>query len=190
MPTKTLAIAKKALYLARPEYKFMTFNEVVAVSNAGEIYNLSTIYKGASGNERIGNAIKPTGVSGRLIIRLNATTDTSIIRLILFRGKNEDGELPSVPSVLDPFGPNFVIASKNEDYKYDTKFVYDKSYVLNRGQNISRQIDYRFKLDGHINYKSDNNQIMNGGLYLLVVADQGPTSQPSISFSMRTTFIE
>lgn len=196
------SIAMKALKLAKnlnrrvaTEYKFTT-EELLngGTTTLGEINPLTTMTQGDSENQRIGNSVKLIRISGKINIRLEDEEHSGNIRLVLFRGKNENRELYSPGSLTDPqFGilndvvAPLYLARKEEDNKYHTKFIYDKTYTLNDGGIRNRTIDWNFRLDGYTQFTDGANTIENGGLYLMIIGDVTNTIVYTYNFKISFT---
>jgi len=188
-------LASKVARMVNVEYKFHDDNRIVAVDNGGIIYNLTDIPTGQTTNDRIGASIKPMRISGRTFVTQNGSAQKTIIRFILFRGKSERRLSFSVDdnslgmAVLDA-NAQLVIAPKLFDNKYDTKFLYDKIYHMSNNGNSSIVLNWDFKLFGHVQYvQGGANDIEDGGLYLLIVSNEG-TNTPTVNTSFRISYTD
>lgn len=205
--TKALAIVKSIQ--KKIEYKHeRKHEEELGLDEGGLVISLlSAIPQGTDETDRTGDYISPTRVSGRLILEPQDTANTAssqifqggIARLVLLRGNHENGLIPVPSSVEDAArgildnsdGSPLIIARKEDDNIRDTKFLYDKTFVLNVSKN-RHVFDWNFKLQGNTQYtkstSSGASPIENGGLYLMAIADIPETIQ--MSYDLRTTYTD
>jgi len=193
---KGMSMAAKALYIARkvaartkPEVKKRDSNWVAeAVTSAGTVYDLlSDMSQGDAYNQRTGRVIKPTRLSGRILIETPTDVDT-VVRLVIFRGINNNGKQYKVGydqpdaakiGILDNdngSGLLPLVSHKNDDTTRLSNFIYDKTYNFSRGTTINKFLKYNFKLKGTCVYSTGPNEdnpdhISTGGLYFMLMSN-------------------
>lgn len=100
-------LAKKALKALNVEYK----SKEVYVSNAamagaatyanGQLFELNGLAAGSGSDQRDGNQVEFKAISCHAYLKLNAPTgDTYNVRMIIFKVKNGNGSIPTVPLAL------------------------------------------------------------------------------------------
>lgn len=142
-----MSTARKANIAYRSTRKMVKRQEVKTheiVSNNfainSSLVNFNTIAKVPQGNtedSRIGNSISPTSLRIKLFLhaRLQTTLDpvstpfTKLFRIIIAVWKGEGD--PSLGDILDTTdSPNLIVAPKNDQYKYNSKILYDKVHKI------------------------------------------------------------
>lgn len=190
---QALSLARKVARVVNTEYKYtIDTSNIANLSWAGQIIPLCKPVQGLTTNDRIGCSIRLMRLSGRIAIYLNSASSHSHVRVILFRGKNEDNIVPTPTDVLDnTTGGQFFMAPKNENNKYNSKFIYDKTYSLSTGSRNTILLKYNFKMYGHVNFTPGvaTANVENGGLYMLVVSNE-PTNGPNFVSTMRTSYVD
>lgn len=192
---KAYNLATKLARMVNVEYKFRITQNVTAPDNSGFVVNLTNIASGDLATERDGNSIKLMRLAGRVWITQNGSAQKTAVRVIIFRGKNERSQPYEVDdnsngmAVLDASAPQCIIAPKLEDNKYDTKILFDKTYHMSNNGNSSILCNWNFKLFGHTTFQDQSATIENGGLYMLVVSNEG-TNTPTFNYCLRTSYTD
>lgn len=182
-----MALALKTARMINVEIKnFDHTNTNATINTAGFIQNLFTPAQGTLSNERDGDSSKILRVSGRLVFQMNNSATKTQIRVILFRGKQENSNPYGMGDVLETVS---VVSPKNYHDRFRTKIIYDKLYHLSNNGNSNLALDYNFKLYGHVNFENGTQDIENGGLYILFLSNE-PTNVPTLTSYLRTTFTD
>lgn len=196
--TKVASAAYTALNTAKwiarfinTEVKFLdTAINTSSTGVNGAITALDSIPEGDGESARSGTSVKPMRISFRLNATQHASATLTILRLIIFRGKFErDNE----PTVSDIFASTGVNQFKVNDKKYNTKFIVDRHYIFD-AVNTSRtkKIDGSYKLFGHIQFdasQTDGTDHENGGVYLLLISNEA-TNAPTVVGNFRLTYTD
>lgn len=176
-----------------------------AVDESVTFFPLALPPKGVDENDRIGNSIKLQRLSGRgRISWLNQTTPASgtvsaSVRVILMRGKVDAGKLYPVAEEIGttnhrPFlDQKGTLGAKNDDTKYDTKILYDKTYRLDIARVNNVNLNWNFPLNWHQNFlEGEENElkISNNGLYLAVFTDTGISPKCEFIMNYSVTFTD
>ncbi len=185
---RALQLANQMYRYVNAEIKLKDEDRTIGVSipQVGQIINLSLIPQGDTEHTRDGSSAKLLRISGRCSIQRNSTDQFQTARMILFRGKNENGNVPSVTNFLEvasPFSP------RNHDNVFQFKTIFDRSFKLDNAGTKTHQIfDINEKLFGHIKYDDATTTIENGGLYMLLIADG--TVSATAAFYLRLTYTD
>lgn len=189
-----LTMVKQLKRQTSPEVK--TFGSVFGstpLQSGGVVNMLNTISQGTADINRVGTSIKLLRVSGRITLRMNdaSSAPTNTVRLILFRGKQEN-EQPYFPNdvLANPGGLQLIVSPKNWDNRFHTKFIYDKTYTLSRQGRSNIALDWNFKLFGHTQFNQGSGEIETGGLYLLAIGDRGVPDAPLMETYLRISFTD
>lgn len=151
---QALVLAKRVARIVNSEHKYTYTVYNNNVSWTGDMVNLCIPTQGLTTNNRIGNSIKLMRLSGRIALYKNTSASQTLLRCIILRGKNENGTTPTVTSVLDnTLGGQIVLSPKWERNLYDTKIIYDKTYVLS-ADRTHMVLNWNFKMFGHINFQT------------------------------------
>lgn len=190
---KGWALAKKLARFVNTEQKIIQTEFTIVTNAAGNVLPLSLIGQGDNHGEREGISIKNSRLSGRLhFIYDAAATNSSCIRLIIFKWKQESGVLPTVAQVLDTTGSLDYLAPKLYTNRFQSKILYDRIHVLNEAGNMAQVQNLDIKLFGHTNYNNTGNTITaldDGGYYMLTICDVAG-NQPVLSGVLRLSFVD
>lgn len=194
--------ANKALNLASKVYRFVNteikFADTVAtpltIPNGGggaSITSMHTIPQGDGQSTRDGDSLKPLHFTfrGRLIGNSNVS-NTIPVRIIFFRGKQENGVVPTGADIL---ATQDLVSPKDYDERFRSKILYDKVHQLTAnysGQIVSKMIYFQVKMDGHITYSAASTNVENGGLYMLALSNQGVGNEPTMNYRARLTYVD
>lgn len=173
------SMAKKALYLAKKANKkelkwnsttinLQNFTQDTAVAQV-----LSVTAKGDGNNNREGDSLTPTSVSGKFsLLWGNALS----CRIILYRCV---GALITAESqILDSLSVN---SFKSEDYRYQTQFLMDRTYTK-RDNQTAVQINFKRKL-GKICTYTESSVPQTGSICMLVISNLDSVDSPTCDFT-------
>lgn len=183
---RALVLAKKVARMVNVEYKFYDYTTSQTPSSSGTIVNLFDPAQGDSATQRDGDSVKLMRVSGRINLDMHGSATTTSVRLILFRGKQENAVSYGVTDILQ--SASFV-APKAHHERFRSKILYDKTYSLVVGHNRTLNLNWNFKLFGHVQFVVNNTTIENGGLYMLLISDEA-TNVPTVTPYLRTSFTD
>lgn len=194
LASKALSVASKVARLVNAEYKFTTSTLSATSTYGGTITNLTTIAQGATEQTRNGTSIKLLNFKLRGTLQPNPSGSlVQTFRIILFRGKTENGSSFSTSDILQNTGSAFVTESfKNWDEMTRTKILFDKKYTITfdgDGSSTVRDIRINKKLFGHVKYSSGSSTVESGGLYLLILGDAA-VNGANYAMTYRLTFTD
>lgn len=194
---KAFKLAKKVARMVNVEYKFcdnQIGNQLATLG--GQVRVLHDVDKGTGAQERTGASIKTIRLSGKIHLKLVAEA-AATVRIVLFRGKNENYESYAVGTgasidrgVLNDSNVACFLARKDDNNMFDTKFLHDKTYTLSREGRNSMCLNWNFKLFGHVQYRlgaTDNDKVENGGLYMMIMADDNEVVNYSYNLKLAYT---
>ncbi len=157
----------------------------------GNVNNLAVISQGDTSNNRDGLSLKPLNLTFRATLLHRTPQDDSRVRLIIFRGKQENGIAYTSQDLLET---DNVLSPKNYSDRFRSKILCDKTFTMNQmfdASNRSYHFEKVIKMHGHVNYSEGSNAIEDGGIYIMVLSDQTLTAdQPEISYYARLTFTD
>jgi len=142
---------------------------------------------GTGENDRIGTSIKLQRLSGRgRISWLHQEAPaggrlTASVRVILMRGKADEGRTYPVTDVLTPtdklpyLDERGTLGAKADNTKFNTKTIFDRTYKLDVAKTNMINLNWNFPLNWHQNFMENvgGDRIADNGLYLAVVTDTG-----------------
>lgn len=190
--------ANKALYLANQMKRFINVEtkafdvtqSAVPVPSTGNIIGLSGISLGDQYNQRDGSSIKLLNLTVRSeLASVSTATTGTIIRLIVFRGKQENGSGFAATDILETAT---VYSPKAFLDRFRTKVLMDETFVLNNpstGQGGKAFFEKVIKLEGHTSFQATGSSIEDGGVYCLQLSNQ-PVNTPAINAIWRLTFTD
>lgn len=146
--------------------------ELVAESNGAAYF--PGISQGDGNDQRIGDSIKLQRCVFRGTLVKHSSATVSLVRVILFRGKAEDGKVYTVGDILGTgaAGAHTVYSSKDEDNKYNTKILYDELFILDSVKSQYVEFNWNKELNWHTRYVAASNVIAEGGLNLLMFSTE------------------
>lgn len=189
MATTGYSLAKKLARFVNTEIKYKDTLTSALVSNTGGIYALDVIPQGDGPSARSGDSIKPMTLSGRGSVSIGGSAVHTIVRMIIFRGKMENDVEPVVGDIFASTGP---LQPKVYDKRFKTKFLWDKTFTVDAGQTRQIVFNINQKIFGHINYdasQTDGTDHESGGIYLLMISDEG-TNYPTCTLCSRLTYVD
>lgn len=182
-----IALATKRLLNVETKYHDATF--ATSVSSSGQMEVLSAVPQGDTQITRDGSSLKPKSLTMRFRVTQNASASSTFYRIIVFRGKYENGVVPTFQDILENNG---LLSPKNHDDRFKTKWLVDKTFMINQNFTLSnpqKEFTLYFPLTGHIQFDGNTTNIENGGLYVYMLTDE-PTNVPTIAYHSRLTFID
>lgn len=190
---RALALVNNVRRFINVEVKYHdTTGTTVAIPATGTIIGLSDMAQGDGIQNRDGDSVKLlNNVFRATLIEDTVSAYGTQIRLILFRGKQENGSGFSATDILESAT---VISPKNYSERFRTKILMDKTYSLNASESSTtyqptKQVNWVNKLIGHVEYATASTSIESGGLYLLMLSNQ-TVNTPSINYHNRLTFTD
>lgn len=183
---QALSLAKKVARMVNVEYKTYDYNNGQAIDNSGDVFTLFNPAQGDAYNERDGDSVKMVRCSGRLFITQNGSAQKTAFRVIIFRGKQENGNAYTVADILESASH---LSPKAVHERFRTKIIFDKLYHMSNNGNSSLVMNYNFKMFGHTQFEAGQATIENGGLYMLLISNES-TNTPTANWWLRTTFTD
>lgn len=185
----------KIFRMINVEYKIHDKTETsINIGTTPTLIKLDTIAVGDGYNNRDGISIKPITLTVRYLPQVNASALRNVMRIIIFRGKNENGVAFTAADLLEnASGTQACISPKSYENRFKTKVLYDKTFNLNHnGANSRRFVEKHIKLFGHVNFNiadTTGATVENGGLYALYVSSDN-INQPVLDSSYRLTYTD
>jgi len=181
----TRQIAKRALRTANyvkdqvdPSTKsYQVQATSITVSGAGTCLNLigagsfAGIAQGTQSDDRVADRIKLQRLVLRgIIAKSNLGPSVTAVRVILFKGKAEEGVLYTRPELLQ-FAT--VFSSKSEANRYSTNFIYDELFVVDDVKSQYVEFDWNIPLNWYTTFDNGSTNVWDGGLYMFVMSNAG-----------------
>lgn len=172
------------------------------VSNSIVAYPLCLPPQGIEFDNMIGDSIKLQRLTlrGHIAWKDQAIPtsgrQSAAVRVILFRGHACEGKMwPTTvatvggePPFLDQKG---IFGAKTDDNKYNSKILMDRVYQLDVAKRNIIQLKWNFPLNWHQNMSTTNNaDIVQNGLYLIVLSDTGVTALTEFKCNYCVTFTD
>ena len=187
---KAFKTAKWVAGLVNSEYKYFDVNILPSAHNYnGTITSaLCVPAQGTAAQDRTGDSIKMKNLTIRGEWLLNAAGATQeTVRIIVFIDKQNNITsgaqlLQSVGNVNAPYSP------KNNDNRYDSKFLIDKTYVLD-ADNPIKKIDWVIKLNLHQHFNTGTTTVDTNAIRIGLFT-QSATSGAQFQYYGRTTYID
>jgi len=166
-----LKMVKQIKRTTKPETKFKdyTYGNDNLSTGGITIANHRTIPIGTDQSHRIGDSISPQRLVGRLRFELTDAQNSGSMRLIFFRGKQEDEQILNTLSVLQSDDITSPLSWYNRSH---FSVISDRTYTLGYGTNFSKILSFNIKLTGPLKYaRNDDTLVENGGVYLLMLSN-------------------
>lgn len=144
--------------------------------------------QGDGNNEHVGDSVKLQRLTFRGSIR-NSTGTSSQVRLIIFKDKFNQNSTPT--NFLENVGSSLAVFSpKDEDTKYSSKTLFDKTYIVSDTRPIQK-IKLNIPLNFHTTYVPTTNTPTAGVLRILFISDANPAgSPPTVDYICATSFTD
>jgi len=173
-----------------------------AIDTTGTTYPLlEGLGKEVNANARIGDFINLGRLHITGSVNLTSTAPINVgtaYRIIVCKGIRENQQLPVMTTnistslgVLDTTGGVAPIyARKYIPNIRDTKIIYDRVFVINPQSNTRKDFKWNFNVRGKTQYDAGGaNLVEDGGLYLMIMSDNGGINA-QIRMICRTTFCD
>jgi len=184
--TKRRALAMSRVALSRVnrlqnavETKFKyTFLDDDPASLSWQIIRVHAVAQGDGSDQRVGDSIKP--ISLQVKVKMDhgsATTSSFDCRIIVLRGKNEqgDGLTKYIGAYNDGTAAPNMLKYKAEDQMYSSRTLYDRQFHV-VGGNYDTNSNQKYsminvKLGGYTNFENAAIDVADGGIYILYVSN-------------------
>lgn len=175
--------------LINVEEKYQDNSLLVSSISTGTINGFNTIVQGGAQGQREGDSLKPQSFEVRGHLYNNAAAGSpGVVRLILFRGKNENGVGWTTTDILETASYNSPLSFDNRKrftVLMDKKIVLNTNYATIASNFVS--LNYSKALTGHIKYAAGTTTVEDGGLYLLSISDLAAGHQNRFIARLRWT---
>lgn len=190
---KALKLAQQLKRMVNVEYKLDYANSILGTGDAitwtGVVRNLCQPTQGDGVTNRDGDSIKTLRLSGRLFIQQNASATDSLLRVIIFRGKNENRVAYAPSDFLQSAVGLMVLNGKEYENRFQTKTLFDKTYSLSSAGKSNYLVNMNLPLTGHIQFGTGSTDIENGGIYMLLISNE-QTNTPLVTYTLKTSFTD
>lgn len=152
--------------------------------------------QGTSNSERIGDSIKLQRLSGRGTVTLATGQTSCMARLVVFRCQNPNnavfpvGATTATEPNIQLFSNYGVLEPKLEATKYMTKFLYDKTFMLDSAKTHLIRFNINMPLNWHQNFIPGGEGITTGGLYLAIVTNSAETIGNEFFFRYQVSYTD
>ena len=181
--------AKFIAGIVNTEYKYFDIGAGLTASTwNGAIVTLCQPAQGVTASQRTGDSIKIRNLTFRGEFSQNPLgIATEVARMIIFFDKQN--VINTVSQYLQYTGLyGAVYSQKNENTKYETKTLLDRTYVINSTYQ-QRKFDIVLRIDQHCNFQAGTTTIDTGALKVLYIS-QAPINGPLFSYNSRCTYID
>lgn len=177
------------------EYKDYTLDiQPAGFNTAGTIWDFvgdvgpvfPGITQGVTSEERTGDSVKLQRLAFRGMIIKHSSATVTICRVILFKGKSEDGVPYQITDILET---SDVFSHKSDPRRYDTTILYDEVFVLDSVKSQYVEFDWDRELNWHTQFLPGLPKVANEGLYLLVLSSE-PTNAPILRGMARLSYTD
>lgn len=186
---QALKTAKWVATLVNAESKY----DDTTVTNTAYDFNgvIATMCNPAQGTTaitRTGDSIKMQNMTLRGYVYNNAAS--SVTRVIVFYDK--DNTITNVSDYLQSTGSALATESpKNEDNKFKTKTLLDKSITLSLTGEDMKKFSYVIKIGKHTDFVATTSTISSGALKMIIISNQtSGASSPNVTYYSRVTYLD
>ena len=191
------SVASKALYLARKanksELKYLTTLQATPITFASNRFfkTLSNVGQGTGQTERIGLSITATSINVQMLMKLDDLGELPhTVRVVLFLWRSEQYDV----TINDPdyLQSSSVLAYKNEDIRFQSKTLYDRSFSLSPNGTRQMRISIKRKLSSLMayTYNTANSQNRNQLVMAIYTDTQSGNPNPLVTFNTRLYFTD
>lgn len=181
-----LKTAKWVAGLVNAEYKYFETDQNASTTYNGSMYNLCAPAQGGSVIQRDGDSVKMIKLT--INGQINYATTPEIVRIIIFIDK--EAVIGATPgNLLESVGSGTVVrANKNQDYKFDSKILLDRSYVLDTYHPL-RKFKYVIPLKIHQHFTAGSTTVKNNGLTIAIFG-QTAAAAGTFSFHSHVSYVD
>jgi len=187
---KAFKTAKWVAGLVNAEYKYFDVNILPASHNYnGTVTSaLCVPAQGTAAQDRTGDSIKMKNLTMRGEWLLNAAgAAQETVRIIIFIDKQNN--ITSGAQLLQAVGnANAVYSPKSNDNRYDTKFIIDKTYVLD-SDNPIKKLDWVIKLNLHQHFNTGTTTVDTNAIKIALFT-QSATNGAQFQYYSRVTYMD
>lgn len=144
------------------------------------------ITQGVTSEQRTGDSIKLQRMVFRGLVAKNSSAQLTTIRVIIFRGKAENGISYAPIDLLETIN---VYSHKSDNRRYDTEFLYDEIFVLDNVKSQYVEFDWNMELNWHTHYQAGTSAVADQGLYMFVLSTEN-TNTPNIRGMWRISYTD
>lgn len=185
---KGAKVAYKLARLANVEKKHLDTDQTAGfqVGTTAVEHDLTNVSQGDGRSQRHGDSVKPMGITIRGAVTMNSASATTVVRMVIVRGKHTNGTNPSYSSTFDG---NSVFAPKSWDNRFHTKVLYDRRFNFSNTGSQQQFFTKYIKLYGHINWNEGTTNEEDGGIYIFFLCDKA-TNTANVKYHARLTFTD
>lgn len=192
------AVAKKVMKRQVEKKHVHLQNNLIPISNAGDLFHVNRVGLGANDYQRIGNSIKMLRLGIRGCI-LPSTENVAVdiyndVRMLVIYDKQANGAAPILAQILTY--PTDVNSPRHPDYTDRYVTLADKSFLIynKAGQyyngnkfrlNIKKTLKTQFGGDG--NTIAD---ITHGSIYVIFLSDSQVADHPFVKYNTAYTYTD
>lgn len=198
--TVALKMVKQVRRATRPEVKFKDHEFSRSATSTTMADGLHQgIPQGVRDGERVGDFISPSYLRGSIVVRCAERTvstvdiyEPSLIRIVFFRGKQENGFFPSVSDLFETSASDQIQYQYNWYNRSHYTILSDRTYALSPGQFPYKLIKVSLKLTGNVKYERQSPSITeNGGIYCIVIGQSNEGGvYPDYDSNLRLTYTD
>lgn len=185
-----LKIAKGVASLVNAEYKYHDDDYLFTADDSGLIEFMSGITEGDDNTQRNGRSVRAKSLFLTGSVAQHASATETIVRIIVFRDKANQG---FAPTVLDVLKSADVASPLNVDYAGNRfQILRDvRRQFSNSGTKICWIKEY-IELNSHLTYIGTTGAVIDSAtnaLYMLAISNE-TTNQPGFELHSRIQFID
>ncbi len=194
---KAYRMAKRALSLVNPEFKFLDTlgTQTVIPEAAGTIVPLTNVAQGDTSSTRTGDSIKLTSLTMKANISMSTSSVQTHCVIFLVEDKQTNSALYTTSQLLtDVTQHDSIVSSLNLDNKYRFRVIKRWNFTLEDNGKQSKYIKFyhRFHEKYHLRYDGNAGTIADlssKSLSLLFIGNEG-TNRPNITFNIRIRYLD
>lgn len=197
--SKALGTALMVKKLLNVEFKYSDYDNNVTLSATpttagGQIFSINTLQEGSGPSNRDGNQVEFKNFNIHFNIA-SLSIPNSVIRMIVFKWKGQNGATPTIATVLNTATPApYTLAHYNLDnVPQNVQILSDKCYSTNTDQayvrkslNISQEVKTRYQA----NTGSFTDISTNGVFVMLLCNVVSGSSYPIVRLATRSRYID
>lgn len=188
--SKAWSAAKWLKSMVNVERKVLQTTNNTSISTVPAVTHLSAIPQGDTQSQREGNSVKAIYLGIRSTITCNiSATSGSFNRIVVVLDTQQVGD--TSPSWSDVFTSPDARSFLNPNTLGRFKILYDKVHNLTLGGNYeNKYVEINIPLQHHLRYNGTaSSDIQKGGLYYMVVGDQG-TNTTTHNMNSRLRYVD
>lgn len=186
-----LKVASFVAGMVNAEKNYFDSNDSTSPTYNGTLYKVLDMAQGTDVLQRIGNSILVKSIYLNASCAINASATKSLVRIVIFVDKMNQGSDPAVSDIISVTGNGFApICPLNVDHTSRYRILLDQKFALSNNGVQYRTYKKYLKTKFHAKFTgSASTDVYKNQVYLLLVSDEN-TNAPLVNTCVRIGYYD